>query len=33
MQLALAIRESNFEVIVKVEQNEEGETVTIVFPK
>jgi hypothetical protein len=31
--LALAIRESNFEVTVKVEQDEEGETVTIVFPK
>jgi hypothetical protein len=31
--LAVAIRESNFEVTVKVEQDEEGETVTIVFPK
>jgi hypothetical protein len=31
--LALAIRESNFEVTVKVEQDEEGETLTIAFPK
>jgi len=31
--LAVAIRESNFEVTVKVEKDEEGETLTIAFPK
>ena len=31
--LAIAIRDSNFEVKVKIEQGEEGETVTILFPK
>ena len=31
--LAIAIRDSSFEVTVKLEQDEEGETVTIAFPK
>jgi len=31
--LALAIRDSSFDVTVRVEQGEEGETLTIAFPK
>ena len=31
--LAIAIRDSSFEVKVKMEQDEDGETVTIEFPK